>query len=235
MFQFKQFTIQQDKCAMKVGTDGVLLGAWTPVDNNPYSILDIGSGTGLLALMMAQRTYAEQIDGVEIDAAAHEQAIDNFESSAWGDRLFCYHSGLEQFANEIEDEYDLIISNPPFFSEDVVSNDAQRDTARFQEALPFDLLIEAVDYFLSEKGVFSVIVPAKEEDKLIYLAAEFGIYPMKVTRVRGHKNAEIKRSLLAFSREKIAQIPLDELIIEIDRHVYTPEFTALVKDFYLKL
>lgn len=235
MFKFKQFTIEQDKCAMKVGTDGVLLGAWTPVHNNPYSILDIGSGTGLLALMMAQRTHAEQIDGVEIDELAHEQAINNFENSPWGDRLFCYHAGLEQFANEIDEEYDLIISNPPFFSEDVISNDKQRDTARFQEALPFDLLIEAVEFFLSEKGIFSVIIPAKEEDKLIHLAAEFGIYPMKVTRVRGHEDAEIKRSLIAFSRELIEKIPLDELIIEIDRHVYTPEFTALVKDFYLKL
>lgn len=235
MFKFKQFTIEQDKCAMKVGTDGVLLGAWTPVDNNPYAILDIGSGTGLLALMMAQRTDAEQIDGVEIDEAAHEQAINNFENSPWGDRLFCYHAGLEQFATEIDEEYDLIISNPPFFSEDVLSNDTQRDTARFQDALPFDLLIEAVAFFLSEKGIFSVIIPAKEEDKLIYLAAEFGIYPMKVTRVRGHKDAEIKRSLIAFSRTLIEKIPLDELIIEIDRHVYTPEFTALVKDFYLKM
>ncbi|SDH63652.1 tRNA1(Val) (adenine(37)-N6)-methyltransferase [Myroides phaeus] len=235
MFKFKQFTIEQDKCAMKVGTDGVLLGAWTPVDNNPYAILDIGSGTGLLALMMAQRTDAEQIDGVEIDEAAHEQAINNFENSPWGDRLFCYHAGLEQFATEIDEEYDLIISNPPFFSEDVLSNDTQRDTARFQEALPFDLLIEAVEFFLSEKGIFSVIIPAKEEDKLIHLAAEFGIYPMKVTRVRGHKDAEIKRSLIAFSRTFIEKIPLDELIIEIDRHVYTPEFTALVKDFYLKM
>ncbi|KUF44383.1 tRNA (adenine-N(6)-)-methyltransferase [Myroides marinus] len=235
MFQFKQFTIQQDKCAMKVGTDGVLLGAWTPVDNNPYSVLDIGSGTGLLALMMAQRTGAEQIDGVEIDEHAHEQAVENFESSPWGDRLFCYHADLETFANEMEEEYDLIISNPPFYSEDYHTNDTQRDTARFQDAMPFDLLIEAVEYFLSEKGVFSVIIPAKEEDTMIRLAAEFGIYPFKVTRVRGNEQAEIKRSLIAFSRQLVEQIPLDELIIEVERHQYTPEFQALVKDFYLKL
>lgn len=235
MFQFKQFTIQQDKCAMKVGTDGVLLGAWTPVDNNPYSILDIGSGTGLLALMMAQRTHAEQIDGVEIDEAAHEQAIENFEQSPWGDRLFCYHAGLEQFASEIEDEYDLIISNPPFYSEDYLTNDKQRDAARFQESLPFDLLIEAVEFYLSEKGIFSIIVPAKEEDRIIQLASEFHIYPFKVTRVRGNEKAEIKRSLIAFSRTLHDKIPLDELIIEKERHSYTPEFELLVKEFYLKL
>lgn len=235
MFQFKQFKIEQDKCAMKVGTDGVLLGAWTPVDNNPYSILDIGSGTGLLALMMAQRTHAEQIDAVEIDEAAHVQATENFEQSPWGDRLFCYHAGLEQFASEIEDEYDLIISNPPFYSEDYLTNDKQRDAARFQESLPFDLLIEAVEYFLSEKGIFSVIVPAKEESKIIQLAAEFHIFPFKVTRVKGNEDAEIKRSLIAFSRKLVDKIPLDELIIEKERHIYTPEFEALVKDFYLKL
>lgn len=235
MFKFKQFTIQQDNCAMKVGTDGVLLGAWTPINNNPYSILDIGAGTGLLALMMAQRTNAEQIDAIEIDASAHEQAVDNFENSPWADRLFCYHADLETFANEMEEEYDLIISNPPFYAEDYHTNDKQRDIARFQEALPFDLLIEAVEYFLSEKGIFSVIIPSKEEDTLIRLAAEFSIYPFKVTRVRGNEKAEIKRSLIAFSRELTDKIPLDELIIEEERHQYTPAFQALVKEFYLKL
>ncbi len=220
---------------MKVGTDGVLLGAWTPINNNPNKILDIGSGTGLLALMMAQRTNAEQIDAVEIDADAHEQAVDNFENSPWGDRLFCYHADLETFANEMEEEYDIIISNPPFYSEDYKTIDKQRDTARFQTSLPFDLLIEAVEYFLSEKGIFSVIIPAKEEDRLIYLAAEFELYPLKVTRVRGNEKAEIKRSLIAFSRQRIEKIPLNELIIEEKRHFYTPEFSALVKNFYLNI
>lgn len=235
MFTFKQFAISQDKCAMKVGTDGVLLGAWTPIHNNPYSVLDIGSGTGLLALMMAQRTHAEQIDGVEIEALAYEQAVENFENSPWADRLFCYHADLESFANEVDDSYDLIVSNPPFHNEDYKTSDPQRDAARFQEALPFELLMEAVDYFLSEIGIFSVIVPAKEEDRLIYLAATHALYPLKVTRVKGTENAAIKRSLLAFSREKIAQIPLNELVLEQERHHYTPEFTELVKDFYINL
>lgn len=235
MFTFKKFTVSQDKCAMKIGTDGVLLGAWTPIYNNPYSILDIGSGTGVLALMMAQRTNAEQIDGVEIDDKAHEQAVENFENSPWADRLFCYHANLESFAHEIEDEYDLIISNPPFYSEDYKSNDPQRDRARFQDSLPFELLIEVVEHFLSERGIFSVIIPSKEEDSLIQLASEYNLYPIKVTRVRGNQNTEIKRSLIAFSREITLQIPLDELTIEVERHKYTPEFTELVQDFYLKL
>lgn len=235
MFTFKQFKVAQDKCAMKVGTDGVLLGAWTPIDNNPYSILDIGSGTGLLSLMLAQRTNAEQIDGVEIDDSAHEQAVENFENSPWADRLFCYHADLESFAHEIDDEYDLIISNPPFYSENYKTSDAQRDQARFQDALPFELLIEVADYFLSEKGIFSVIIPIKEESIFIQLASEYNLYPIKVTRVRGNEQTELKRSLIAFSRNITMQIPLDELTIEKARHQYTPEFQALVKDFYLKL
>ena len=118
MFQFKQFTVQQDKCAMKIGTDGVLLGAWCPIDNNPFSVLDIGAGTGILSLMLAQRSYAEQIDAIEIDENAYEQCFENFEASQWNDRLFCFHAGLDEFMDEPEDEYDIIISNPPFYTED---------------------------------------------------------------------------------------------------------------------
>jgi tRNA1Val (adenine37-N6)-methyltransferase len=103
---------------MKIGTDGVLLGAWTPIENNPISILDIGTGTGVIALMLSQRSTAEQIDALEIDSAAYEQAVDNFENSPWSDRLFCFHAGLDEFVEEPEDEYDLIVSNPPFYSED---------------------------------------------------------------------------------------------------------------------
>ena len=100
---------------MKIGTDGVLLGAWTPVDHNPLSILDIGTGTGVIALMLAQRCDAELVDALELDEDAYEQAVENFEASPWGDRLFCYHAHLYEFATEIEDTYDLITCNPPFF------------------------------------------------------------------------------------------------------------------------
>jgi tRNA1Val (adenine37-N6)-methyltransferase len=103
---------------MKIGTDGVLLGAWCPIDNNPFSVLDIGAGTGILSLMLAQRSYAEQIDSLEIDEEAYEQCVENFENSPWSDRLFCFHAGLDEFVDEPEDEYDIIISNPPFYSED---------------------------------------------------------------------------------------------------------------------
>jgi tRNA1Val (adenine37-N6)-methyltransferase len=235
MFQFKQFSIQQDKTAMKVGTDGVLLGAWSPINHSPFSILDIGAGTGLIALMLAQRTNAEQIDALEIDEDAYEQAVENFENSPWSDRLFCFHAGLDEFIEEPEDEYDLIVSNPPFYSEDYKTENEQRDLARFQDAMPFEELIEAAALLLSENGIFAVILPFKEEKNFIALAKEAQLYPTKITRVKGTQTSEIKRSLLAFSRNENQKVEIDELVIEIDRHVYTQEYIELTKDFYLKM
>ncbi len=235
LFSFKQFSIKQDKTAMKVGTDGVLLGAWTPISNNPFSVLDIGAGTGIIALMLAQRSKAEQIDALEIDEDAYEQAVENFEASPWGDRLFCFHAGLDEFIDEPEDEYDLIVSNPPFYAEDYKTESEQRDLARFQDAMPFEELVEAADLLLSENGIFALIIPFKEEEKFIALAKESELYPLKITRVKGTPKSEIKRSLLAFSRNEVSEIEIDELIIEIDRHVYTPEYIELTKDFYLKM
>ncbi|MBQ0909136.1 methyltransferase [Flavobacterium sp. F-328] len=234
-FQFKQFTVEQDRCAMKIGTDGVLLGAWTPITNNPFSILDIGAGTGIIALMLAQRSNAEQIDALEIDEDAYEQATDNFENSSWSDRLFCYHAGLDEFVEEPEDEYDIIVSNPPFYTEDYKTENEQRDLARFADAMPFDELIEAADLLLSENGIFSVIIPYKEEGNFIALANEYQLYPLKITRVKGTPTTEIKRSLLAFTRKETIDYTVDELIIETERHIYTPEYIALTKDFYLKM
>ena len=235
MFSFKQFSLEQDRTAMKVGTDGVLLGAWTPIEKNPYSILDIGTGTGIIALMLAQRSTAEQIDALEIDEDAYEQATDNFENSPWNDRLFCFHAGLDEFVEDPEDEYDLIVSNPPFYSEDYKSSNEQRDLARFQDAMPFEDLIEAAALLLSENGIFSVIIPFKEEEKFIDLCAEVELFPLKVTRVQGIPTSELKPSLLAFSRNETPNFPIDELIIETARHIYTPEYIELTKEFYLKM
>ncbi|MFK7000784.1 tRNA1(Val) (adenine(37)-N6)-methyltransferase [Flavobacterium oreochromis] len=234
MFEFKQFRIKQDRCAMKVGTDGVLLGAWTPIFNNPYSILDIGSGTGLIALMLAQRSKAEQIDALEIDDDAYEQCVDNFEHSRWNDRLYCYHAGLDEFVDEVDEEYDLIVSNPPFYTTDYKSNEESRDRARFEDALPFEELIEAADFFLSDHGIFSLIIPFSEESKIKTLCLERSLYPLQITRVKGTPKSEIKRSLIAFTR--IEQEPIiDELIIEYSRHNYTEKYSQLTQDFYLKM
>lgn len=234
MFTFKQFSVNQERCAMKIGTDGVLLGAWTPLINNPYNVLDIGAGTGILSLMLAQRSNAEQIDAIEIDEEAYEQCVENFEASPWGDKLFCFHAGLDEFVDEPEEEYDLIISNPPFYTDDYKSENTSRDLARFEDALPFEELIEAAALLLSDNGIFSVIIPYKEEERFVALCQELDLFPLKITRVKGTHTSEIKRSLLAFCR--MEQTPLtDELIIEISRHNYTPEYIELTKDFYLKM
>ena len=238
-FTFKQFQVNQDRCAMKIGTDGVLLGAWTPLINNPFNVLDIGAGTGILSLMLAQRSNAAPnnvgiIDAIEIDEDAYEQCVVNFEASPWGDKLFCFHAGLDEFVDEPEDEYDLIISNPPFYTDDYKSDNSSRDLARFEDALPFEELIEAAALLLSDNGIFSVIIPYKEEERFVAMCKELDLFPLKITRVKGTPTSEIKRSLLAFCR--MEQTPLiDELIIEISRHNYTPEYIELTKEFYLKM
>ncbi|MCF6348724.1 MAG: methyltransferase [Flavobacteriaceae bacterium] len=242
-FSFKQFTIHQDKCAMKVGTDGVLLGAWTSIKNNPNSILDIGTGTGLIALQLAQQSDALTIDAIEIDDNAFEQAIENFENSNWGDRLFCYHASLQEFTQEIDEQYDLIVSNPPFYTPTLSSTSLPkgekaiskaRKKARFYDSLPFESLIYSVSKLLSKNGIFSVIIPFKEEEKFITVAKKYLLFPNRICRVKGNLHSEIKRSLLEFSFRK-NEIKIENLIIEIERHHYTKEYIALVKGFYLKM
>ncbi|AKA35319.1 tRNA1(Val) (adenine(37)-N6)-methyltransferase [Flagellimonas lutaonensis] len=233
-FKFKQFTINQDRCAMKVGTDGVLLGAWTGLENNPGTILDVGAGTGLIALQLAQRSTAETIDAVELDDNAFEQCVENFEASPWPDRLFCYHASFQEFVEEIDDTYDLIVSNPPFYSENVSSGNTSRDLARQNQSLPFNDLIVGVSKLLSGRGSFATIIPHEKEASFVEMAAENNLYSSRVTKVKGHPDSNFKRSLLQFSR--IESIPsIDELTIEISRHRYTPEFISLTKDFYLKM
>jgi len=233
-FKFKQFTINQDQCAMKIGTDGVLLGAWTSLDNPPNSILDIGTGTGVIALQLAQRSNAEIIDAIEIDNNAFEQAVDNFENSPWGDRLYCYHASLEEFSEEIDDKYDLIVSNPPFYNDDFHSNDDARNTARFTVALSFDALLKSASKLLSKNGVFSLIIPFKEEENFVKLAKKYGFLINRTCRVKGTPESETKRSLIEFSfTEK--EFIIESLIIETARHQYTNAYISLVKDFYLKM
>lgn len=233
-FQFKEFSIEQDRCAMKIGTDGVLLGAWTSIQD-PYAILDIGAGTGILALMLAQRSDAMQIDALEIDEDAYEQCVENFENSPWADRLFCYHAALDEFAEEMEDEkYDLIISNPPFYTEDYKSGDNARNMARFADSLPFEELIKFASELLSDQGSFAVIIPYSEENYFLKLSEKVNLFPNRITRVRGTENTAVKRSLLQLSfTEK--PFSSNELILEESRHQYTQNYQKMVAPFYLKL
>jgi tRNA1Val (adenine37-N6)-methyltransferase len=236
-FQFKEFFIYQEKTSMKVGTDAVLLGVWTSLDNFPDKILDIGSGTGIISLMLAQRSNAETIDAVEIDENAYEQSVENFEKSIWADRLYCYHCSFEEFVDEISSEnetYDLIVSNPPFYTENAETSSESRTKARFTSALPFEDLLLGVSKILGAEGVFSTIIPFKEENDFVKLANQNNLFLNKVCRVQGNPISKLKRSLLSFSFQK-TDIIESYLIIETERHQYTKEYIDLTKDFYIKM
>lgn len=236
-FQFKEFTVAQDKTAMKIGTDAVLLGAWCSVNHFPDSILDVGSGTGVISLMLAQRSDAMTIDAVEIDENAYEQTVENFENSDWGDRLYCYHTSFKDFVEEISEEeetYELIISNPPFYTDDFETNDKARNKARFTSSLSFNELLSGVVKILSKKGTFAVIIPFKEEKYFIDLAYKNNLFVNRICRVQGSPSSEIKRSLLEFSFQE-NEVKEEHLIIETSRHQYTEAYINLTKDFYLKM
>lgn len=235
VFKFKEFEVKQDKSAMKIGTDAVLLGAWLPIKETVNSILDIGAGTGVIALQMAQRSCAQLIDAIEIEDDAYEECVFNFENSPWADRLFCYHASLQEFVQEMKGKkYDLIVSNPPFYQDSFLQKDAKRELARNTNALSFKTLISSAVSLLEQIGTFAVIIPFKEESDFIDLAKEQKLFPFKITRVKGNDKSEIKRSLLAFSFNK-KQLQVDELTIEIDRHKYTEKYNEIVKKFYLKM
>ena len=235
-FHFKKFSIVQDRCAMKIGTDGVLLGAWTQIDETVDSILDIGTGTGLIALMLAQRSNAEIIDALEIEENAYEQAVDNFENSPWSDRLFCYHAALDEFAEEIEEKYSVIVCNPPFYKPANTGNivSEERKMARFYDALPFSDLLEYSSKLLSKNGYFNGIIPFSEEEFFLQLAAKVGLFPASITHVKGTKSSAIKRSLIRLGFQK-TEMKKEILILEKNRHEYTDEYLNMVTPFYLKL
>ncbi|MFS4484324.1 tRNA1(Val) (adenine(37)-N6)-methyltransferase [Hyunsoonleella sp. 2307UL5-6] len=219
---------------MKIGTDGVLLGAWTSIEHHPFNILDIGAGTGILSLMLAQRSNAQQIEAIEIDDDAFEQCAENFENSRWNDRLFCFHASLLEYIEAVDEKFDLIICNPPFYSEDYKTLDKSRDLARFSDAMPLEHIIFAVIMLLSNKGKFSIVIPFKEEEKFIEEASLIDLFPNRILHVKGNPTSAIKRSLIEFSYHKNDTI-IKELIIETERHKYTKEYIELTKDFYLKM
>lgn len=232
MFQFKQFTIRQDKCAMKVGTDGVLLGAWAEVKDTKR-ILDIGAGTGLISLMLAQRSSA-QIDAVELNEDAANQAAENVAVSTWSCRINVHTSSIQNFAQQSTQTYDCIVSNPPYFQQSLKSPSEHRSIARHTDELSFGELLTAVDALLSEDGQFSVILPSTESEIFIPLAETLALYCNKKTAVIPREGAAAKRYLMSFCRTK-QNLEVDNLVIETNaRHVYSEQYIELTKDYYLK-
>lgn len=242
-FKFKQFEVKQEQSAQKIGTDSVLLATWCDVVPDISNVLDVGVGTGVISLILAQRLRHAQIDGVEIDDGAFEEATTNFENSPWSDRLYCYHASFQEFYEEDDmGFFDLIISNPPYFETPQHDTDqvkSSREIARFDDSLPFEELIYGVYQLLSKTGTFACIIPKDRENRFIEIAAHYQLDPVRITYVRGTATSEVKRCLMEFSfreseTERLA-VEKQELVLEISRHVYTKEYLELVKDFYLKL
>ncbi|MES2836868.1 MAG: methyltransferase [Bacteroidota bacterium] len=230
-FAFKQFTIHQEKCAMKVGTDAVLLGAWvTP--NNPKAILDIGTGTGVIALMIAQKTEGI-VDAIEIDENAYQQATENVAASKWKDRVYVHHTSLQDFSKNATHKYDLIVSNPPYFVDSFKSNAEARNSARHADQLPFSELIKGVLNLLDENGAFCVIMPVTEGYKLRELACANNLYLTKLTLIKTKKEKTEKRFIMQFEKQNKKLIETELVIEKNDRHAYTAEYIELTKDYYL--
>jgi tRNA1Val (adenine37-N6)-methyltransferase len=233
-FKFKQFTIFHDKCAMKVGTDGVLLGSWAGTGLSPKRILDIGAGSGLIALMLAQRFKSAEIDAVEIEAQCAQQCAENALASPFKERINSTNSSIQEFALKNEDKFDLLVSNPPFFIDSFTSDNDQRNTARHNHSLRQHDLLKVVTDLSHHKSVFAIILPVKEGDLFILKAREYPWYLNNQVYIKGSPESKEKRVLLEFTK---SQNPLmkSQLIVEEKRGVYTKGFTALVKDFYLHL
>jgi len=228
-FRFKQFTIKQDKTAMKVGTDGVLLGAWSSITEK--SILDIGTGTGLIALMLAQRTKKATIDAIEIEEQAYLQTLENSTNSKWAKRIRAHHVSIQNFTPF--KKYQLIVSNPPYFNRSFKSPKGERTIARHTSSLSYEDLITAVVSWLDISGNFSVVLPVKEGSLFINMATNRRLFLNKKCLVKPNPNKKPKRTLLSFSFQE-KTIEESEIIIETEiRHDYTPEYKALTQDFYL--
>lgn len=231
LFRFKEFQISQSESAMKVGTDGVLLGAWVDIEAEDRRLLDIGTGTGVIALMLAQRAPEAMIWGVDIESV--EEARRNGELSPWGERLYFEQTPVQAFEAE---PFDLILSNPPFFVESLRCPDHGRTMARHAVALPFEALRDAVVRLLKPEGRFALVLPTDEAARFEQIAQGV-LRPIRRTRVRTTPRHLAKRCLLEFvheSSERVAE-PDRELMIGTGEHeTYTEEYRALTRDFYLK-
>lgn len=232
-FQFKQFRIIQEQSAMKVGMDGVLLGAWTDVSKDGR-ILDIGTGTGLIALMMAQKNSDAQIDAIEVDPDAFQEAIINIQQSAWRDRINTELCSFQEFVERTNLKYDLIVSNPPFFTNGVKAPVENRAQARHSDSLPLEVLISGSAGLLRGNGRIALILPVESLQSIVQLADLNKLYISRLCRVKPNPQKPVFRILIELAKSACT-IQESELMIEFERHHdYTLDYKALTKDFYLK-
>jgi tRNA1Val (adenine37-N6)-methyltransferase len=231
-FAFKQFTVKQDKCAMKVGTDAVLLGSWASTEG-ARSILDIGTGTGVIALMIAQRSNAE-IEAIDIDPNACVQARENAEGTPWKDKVHVHHESFQTYSLRNDKKFDLIVSNPPFFVDSSKASHLERTISRHTDLLPYHELIDGVLRLLKPEGRFCVILPSKEGELFRDMATEKHLYLSKLTRVRTRADKATEKRLLMQFERKPSTFSESTLVIEKDeRHSYTDEYKELTREYYL--
>ncbi|WP_299264511.1 methyltransferase [uncultured Psychrosphaera sp.] len=253
-FCFKQFSIWHQQCAMKVNTDGILLGAWAGVDNTK-NILDIGTGTGLIALMLAQRTESlasafkhssnnqpTNISALEIDESAYQQAIFNVKQSPWAERIQVIHHDFLSWQQEqkIEPEsFDLIVSNPPYFEDSLLSDSQNKNLARHTKHMSFEQLLIAVDNLLTQGGEFNLVLPPEQASKVITLAENMGFTLTKQLLVKTTPKKPISRVLFCLKKEQLPKtdetLTTSTLTIRDQEQNYTPEYIDLCKAFYLKM
>jgi tRNA1Val (adenine37-N6)-methyltransferase len=232
-FHFKQFSIAHDRCVHKVGTDGVLLGAWVNVENSNV-ILDIGTGSGVIALILAQRTSAQtSIDAIELEKADAEQAIENVNHSPWKERVTIFNGAIQQFSPNVK--YDLIVSNPPYFINSYVPPDHRRTQARHTSSLPFEELLAAVVSHLAANGRFAVILPDTEGLQFIKLAEQFQLYCIRKCSFRARRHKPIERWLMEFSFHSTPVEESELILYEGDSENWCIEYKNLTKEFYLKI
>ena len=231
MFQFKQFTIEQDQTAMKVCTDACILGAYTPVQE-ASRVLDIGTGTGLLALMLAQRNPNAQIDAVEIESNAYFQAKKNIENSPFSAQIQVFNQAIQYFAQNKQTEYDLIISNPPFFTNHLKSSKNNKNQALHTNTLSFDDLLKTVKQLLLPNGTFVVLLPEYEMGLLQKKAEELALFQTKKLLIKHHSAGKIFRVIAIFELEQ-KEFFEEELFIKNRNESYSSAFINLLKDYYL--
>jgi len=230
-FAFKQFTVYHDACAMKVGTDGCLLGAWADAQS-PKHILDIGAGTGLVALMLAQRFENAKIIAVEIENKCAAQCEENISNSPWANRIETMNCAIQEFTTN--QTFDLIVCNPPFFSNDFAAPNPERHTARHDDSLSASELFIAVKKLLTETGVFTVIIPVDRIENFIAAAQSQSLFVQRKTTVKPTPSKAAKRFLLSFGQNH-SEIEEREIFVESSRGIYSEDFRSLLADFYLNL
>lgn len=226
-FLFKQFKILQDKCAMKVGTDSVALGAWVKSES-PKEILDIGTGTGIIALMMAQKYPSSHITAIEIDTLATEQAIENVKITPWKDRIEILNISFQEYASKSNKKFDIIVTNPPYFNDSLKNPDCRKKIARHTDTLTYHELITNSSKLLTEQGELFMIIPTTSLSTIDEEAIYSGIHKSKICSLQTTPEKPVKRYLVSFKKKKEEQITNSNLCINSE------EYKILTNDFYIK-